>query len=110
MDYPRRALWRFAAVAGSAHRHDASVALLAVIALFIARDREGDALITWEQASQIPWGVLLYSAAVSVWRVRLLPRFECAGGRCHDIGHRSACLCHDAAAGALCDISYRGDL
>ena len=39
--------------------NDASVALLAVIALFIARDREGDALITWEQASQIPWGVLL---------------------------------------------------
>ena len=39
--------------------NDASVALLAVIALFVARDREGDALITWQQASQIPWGVLL---------------------------------------------------
>ena len=54
--------------------NDASVALLAVIALFIARDREGDALITWEQASQIPGGYCFYSAAVSVWRVRLLPR------------------------------------
>ena len=39
--------------------NDASVALLAVIALFVARDSEGDALITWQQASQIPWGVLL---------------------------------------------------
>ena len=39
--------------------NDASVALLAVIALFVVRDRRGNALITWQQASQIPWGVLL---------------------------------------------------
>ena len=39
--------------------NDASVALLAVIALFVVRDNEGDALIDWRQASQIPWGVLL---------------------------------------------------
>ena len=39
--------------------NDASVALLAVIVLFIVRDREGESLITWKQASEIPWGVLL---------------------------------------------------
>ncbi|MDG2460493.1 MAG: SLC13 family permease [Luminiphilus sp.] len=39
--------------------NDASVALLAVIVLFIVRDREGEPLITWKQASEIPWGVLL---------------------------------------------------
>ncbi len=44
---------------GLASANDASVALLAVVALFIVRDREGDRLIDWQQASQIPWGVLL---------------------------------------------------
>jgi sodium-dependent dicarboxylate transporter 2/3/5 len=39
--------------------NDASVALLAVLALFIARDNQGEPLIEWQQASQIPWGVLL---------------------------------------------------
>lgn len=39
--------------------NDASVALLAVIALFVVRDNKGAALIDWQQASQIPWGVLL---------------------------------------------------
>lgn len=44
---------------GLASANDASVALLAVVALFIVRDGEGDRLIDWQQASQIPWGVLL---------------------------------------------------
>ena len=39
--------------------NDASVALLAVLALFVARDNQGEPLIEWQQASQIPWGVLL---------------------------------------------------
>ena len=39
--------------------NDASVALIAVLALFIARDKEGAPLIEWQQASAIPWGVLL---------------------------------------------------
>jgi sodium-dependent dicarboxylate transporter 2/3/5 len=42
--------------------NDAAVAFCAVIALFITRDREGRALISWEQASDIPWGVLLLFA------------------------------------------------
>ena len=42
--------------------NDASVAFLAVIALFVTRDREGEPLITWQQAAQIPWGVLLLFA------------------------------------------------
>ena len=39
--------------------NDASVALLAVVALFVMRDDQGEPLIDWAKASQIPWGVLL---------------------------------------------------
>lgn len=39
--------------------NDASVALLAVAVLFMLRDNRGERLITWQQASEIPWGVLL---------------------------------------------------
>tara|TARA_Y100000589_G_scaffold140843_1_gene134521 strand:+ start:1196 stop:2587 length:1392 start_codon:yes stop_codon:yes gene_type:complete len=39
--------------------NDASVALLAVVALFVVRDDQGQPLIDWAKASQIPWGVLL---------------------------------------------------
>ena len=39
--------------------NDASVALLAVVALFMVRDDQGEPLIDWAKASQIPWGVLL---------------------------------------------------
>lgn len=43
--------------------NDASVAFLAVVLLFMMRDRDGEKLITWEQASRIPWGVLILFAA-----------------------------------------------
>ena len=39
--------------------NDASVALLAVVSLFVVRDDQGEPLIDWAKASQIPWGVLL---------------------------------------------------
>jgi sodium-dependent dicarboxylate transporter 2/3/5 len=39
--------------------NDASVALLAVVALFVVRDDQGEPLIDWAKASQMPWGVLL---------------------------------------------------
>ena len=39
--------------------NDASVALLAVVTLFVVRDDQGEPLIDWAKASQIPWGVLL---------------------------------------------------
>ena len=39
--------------------NDASVALLAVVTLFVVRDDQGEPLIDWARASQIPWGVLL---------------------------------------------------
>jgi sodium-dependent dicarboxylate transporter 2/3/5 len=38
------------------------VVFLAVVALFLARDRAGQVLITWKQAANIPWGVLLLFA------------------------------------------------
>ncbi|MBT6180958.1 MAG: SLC13/DASS family transporter, partial [Halieaceae bacterium] len=47
---------------GMSTANDAAVAFCAVVALFIARDKEGEPLITWEQASAIPWGVLLLFA------------------------------------------------
>ena len=42
--------------------NDASVAFIAVITLFVMRDREGAQLISWKQAAEIPWGVLLLFA------------------------------------------------
>ena len=38
---------------------DASIALLAASALFIVPNGEGGRLLSWEQARDIPWGVLL---------------------------------------------------
>lgn len=39
--------------------NDASVALLAVVILFLVPDGKGQRLLNWERASSIPWGVLL---------------------------------------------------
>jgi solute carrier family 13 (sodium-dependent dicarboxylate transporter), member 2/3/5 len=39
--------------------NDASVALLAVVVMFITPDGKGQRLLSWERASTIPWGVLL---------------------------------------------------
>lgn len=39
--------------------NDASVALLAVILMFVVSDGKGQRLLDWERASTIPWGVLL---------------------------------------------------
>jgi sodium-dependent dicarboxylate transporter 2/3/5 len=39
--------------------NDASVALLAVVVMFLTPDGRGQRLLTWERASTIPWGVLL---------------------------------------------------
>jgi sodium-dependent dicarboxylate transporter 2/3/5 len=39
--------------------NDASVALLAVVVLFVVPDGGGGRLLTWERAVSIPWGVLL---------------------------------------------------
>jgi len=38
------------------------VAFLAVVVLFMTRDRQGEPLITWREAAAIPWGVLLLFA------------------------------------------------
>ena len=42
--------------------NDAAVAFCAMIAMFVSRDKTGEPLISWEQASAIPWGVLLLFA------------------------------------------------
>lgn len=39
--------------------NDASVALLAVVAMFMIPNGQGEKLLNWEKAQQIPWGVLL---------------------------------------------------
>lgn len=39
--------------------NDASVALLAVVLMFVLPDGKGERLLNWERASTIPWGVLL---------------------------------------------------
>ena len=47
---------------GVPQANDASVAFLAVVLLFVTRDRGGKPLITWREAADIPWGVLLLFA------------------------------------------------
>lgn len=44
---------------GLPQANDASVALLAVVVLFLVPDGKGQRLLTWERAVSIPWGVLL---------------------------------------------------
>jgi sodium-dependent dicarboxylate transporter 2/3/5 len=39
--------------------NDASVALLAVVVLFLVPNGKGERLLSWERAATIPWGVLL---------------------------------------------------
>ncbi len=39
--------------------NDASVALLAVVVMFLVPNGRGERLLTWERAVSIPWGVLL---------------------------------------------------
>ena len=39
--------------------NDASVALLAVVAMFLIPNGEGSRLLDWETASKIPWGMLI---------------------------------------------------
>ena len=41
------------------HANDASVALLAVIALFVLPNGNNQKLLDWKTAQQIPWGILL---------------------------------------------------
>ena len=41
------------------YANDASVALLAVVVMFLTPNGSGGRLLTWERASTIPWGVLL---------------------------------------------------
>ncbi len=50
---------------GLENANDASVALLAVVAMFLIPKGDGskDKLLTWEAASEIPWGVLLLFAS-----------------------------------------------
>jgi sodium-dependent dicarboxylate transporter 2/3/5 len=42
--------------------NDASVALLAVVVMFLMPNGKGGRLLTWDQANTIPWGVLLLFA------------------------------------------------
>lgn len=44
---------------GVPQANDASVALLAVVLMFLLPNGKGDKLLTWERAVRIPWGVLL---------------------------------------------------
>jgi sodium-dependent dicarboxylate transporter 2/3/5 len=46
---------------------DASVALLAVVAMHLLPNGKGERLLTWEAASKIPWGVLiLYGGGIAI--------------------------------------------
>lgn len=49
--------------------NDASVALLAVVAMFLVPNGKGGKLLDWETAAQIPWGMLiLFGAGIAIAR------------------------------------------
>jgi len=41
------------------YANDASIAIIAVVAMFLIPNGKGSALLDWESANKIPWGVLL---------------------------------------------------
>ena len=47
---------------GLEQANDASVALLAVVVMFLVPDGRGERLLDWEHANRIPWGILLLFA------------------------------------------------
>ena len=52
---------------GMTAANDASVALLAVVAMHIIPNGKGETLVTWESAVKIPWGVLiLYGGGIAI--------------------------------------------
>ena len=49
--------------------NDASVALLAVVLMFLVPDGRGGRLLDWETASRIPWGILiLFGSGIAIAR------------------------------------------
>ena len=48
---------------GLKHATDATVALIAVIVMFLIPNGKGEKLLNWEAAVKIPWGILLLFAA-----------------------------------------------
>lgn len=61
--------------AGLTNANDASVALLAVVAMFLIPNGSGGRLLDWESAVKIPWGVLiLFGSGIS-----LAKAFESSG-------------------------------
>ena len=56
-------------LAGMPGAHDSSVALLAVLAMFLIPNGKGEKLLDWETAKRIPWGILLlYAAGIAIAR------------------------------------------
>ena len=54
-------------LAGMPAANDASVALLAVVAMHIIPNGKGETLVTWDSAVKIPWGVLiLYGGGIAI--------------------------------------------
>lgn len=54
---------------GMTGAHDSSVALLAVVAMFLTPNGKGEKLLDWDTARRIPWGILLlYAAGISIAR------------------------------------------
>ena len=49
------------------YTHDSTVALLAVVAMFVVPNGKGGRLLDWETAARIPWGMLiLFGAGISI--------------------------------------------
>ena len=54
-------------LAGLPNANDASVALLAVVVMFLVPSGKGDRLLDWETVSRIPWGILiLFGAGITI--------------------------------------------
>ena len=66
---------------GLPNANDAAVALTGALALFIVPDGKGGRLLTWEQASDIPWGMLLlFAGGICIAKAFI------ASGLSHELG------------------------
>ncbi|SDB10184.1 solute carrier family 13 (sodium-dependent dicarboxylate transporter), member 2/3/5 [Pseudidiomarina indica] len=52
----------WASISTLSYMNDATIAFIGVLILFIWQDKEGNPLLTWRDAVEIPWGILLLFA------------------------------------------------
>ena len=90
--------------------NDASVALLAVVAMFLIPNGKGSRLLDWETASRIPWGMLiLFGGGIAIAKAFVISGMSAALGECTGRNRRLANTRHDGSDLPLYYVPNRDD-